>query len=119
MNPADLPLIRTLDLRGQRLSKSGYQSKLPRARLDAAREVSGDAKTAIANYGEDFIARRPDPERPRDRRTERGVAGGRGARGGVPGARRPARVARMDRAAVDPRGGDARLRRPQPVAHAV
>lgn len=34
MNPADLPLIRTLDLRGQRLSKSGYQSKLPRARLD-------------------------------------------------------------------------------------
>lgn len=33
MNPAD-PLIRTLDLRGQRLSKSGYQSKLPRARLD-------------------------------------------------------------------------------------
>ncbi len=34
MNPADLPLIRTLDLRGQRLTKSGYQSKLPRARLD-------------------------------------------------------------------------------------
>lgn len=34
MNPTDLSLIRTLDLRGQRLSKSGYQSKLPRARID-------------------------------------------------------------------------------------
>lgn len=39
MNPSDLspiraPLIRTLDLRGQRLPKSGYKSKLPRARLD-------------------------------------------------------------------------------------
>ncbi|NDH38652.1 MAG: histidinol dehydrogenase, partial [Actinobacteria bacterium] len=33
-------MIRTLDLRGQRLSKSGYQSKLPRARLDV--------KTALA-----------------------------------------------------------------------
>ena len=40
MNPTDLSLIRTLDLRGQRLSKSGYQSKLPRARLDV--------KTALA-----------------------------------------------------------------------
>ncbi len=40
MNPTDLSLIRTLDLRGQRLSKSGYQSKLPRARIDV--------KTALA-----------------------------------------------------------------------
>jgi histidinol dehydrogenase len=40
VNPTDLSLIRTLDLRGQRLSKSGYQSKLPRARLDV--------KTALA-----------------------------------------------------------------------
>ncbi len=40
MNPTDLSLIRTLDLRGQHLSKSGYQSKLPRARIDV--------KTALA-----------------------------------------------------------------------
>ena len=34
MNPADISLMRTVDLRGQRLSKSGYQGKLPRASLD-------------------------------------------------------------------------------------
>jgi histidinol dehydrogenase len=69
VNPADLSLIRTLDLRGQRLSKSGYQSKLPRARLDvktALAEVeaiidevrSGDVETLL-KLSERFDGIRP------------------------------------------------------------
>lgn len=40
MTQSEPPIIRTLDLRGQHLTRSGYKSKLPRAALDVKAAVS-------------------------------------------------------------------------------
>ncbi len=63
------PLMRTLDLRGIKLSKSGYQDKLPRARLDIdgamvlvnpiISEVMNGTESDVLNIGERLDGVRP------------------------------------------------------------
>ena len=85
MTQSEPPIIRTLDLRGQHLTRSGYKSKLPRAALDVKAAVaqvepiieevrSGDV-TTLLDLSERFDGVRPSEIRVPRSKIEAALAG--------------------------------------------